>query len=126
VSNRVLARSLVSFQACLDNPDTTDIVVNRPGEVGVKTGGAWSWYDEPFLTYDRLDAIAILTAFHTGQDIDEVHPLCSTTLPNGERLQICRSPVTAPGTISLSIRRPPSFGRHWARASSSARRRRRR
>ena len=109
MSSRVLASSLEPFQPFLDVPGTTDIVVNRPGEIGVETNGVWHWHDEPFLTYDRLEAIAILTAFHTGQDIDDVHPLCATTLPGGERVQVCRPPVTAPGTISLSIRRPPSF-----------------
>ena len=109
MSSRVLAHCLAPFQGFLAQENTTDIVVNRPGEIGVKAGGTWSWHDETFLTYDRLDAIAILCAYHTGQDIDEVHPLCATTLPTGERLQICRFPVTAPGVISLSIRRPPSF-----------------
>lgn len=109
MSSRVLATFLAPFQPFLDDHGTTDIVVNKPGEIGVETNGVWHWHAEPYLTYDRLESIAILTSFHTGQDIDDIHPLCATTLPSGERVQACRPPVTAPRTISLSIRRPPSF-----------------
>ncbi|MGH7116043.1 MAG: ATPase, T2SS/T4P/T4SS family, partial [Stellaceae bacterium] len=34
------------------------------------------------------------------------HPICMTTLPDGQRCTLLRPPVTAPGTISLTIRIP--------------------
>ena len=41
----------------LTQESTTDIVVNRPGEIGVKAGGTWSWHDETFLTYQPVDEV---------------------------------------------------------------------
>ena len=56
---RVLLAPLAQF---LEDPGTTEIVVNRPGEVGVERQGQWVWYEQPKLTFDRLDAIATLAA----------------------------------------------------------------
>ena len=100
---RVLLTPLAQF---LDDPGTTEIVVNRPGEVGVERQGHWAWYERPDLTFDRLDAIATLAAAMSQQDVGPAHPLCATVLPDGQRLQVCRPPAVAAGTISLTIRRP--------------------
>jgi len=75
----------------------------------VESAGVWSWYQEPSLTFDWLDSLGILAAFDSGQDITPTHPLCGAALPDGERIQICRPPATGIGTISITIRRPPSF-----------------
>ena len=109
MSNRALRHLLTPFLPFLANPETTEVVVNRPGEIGVESGGVWSWHQEPSLTFDRLDAIGMLAAFNSGQDIAPTHPLCGAALPDGERIQVCRPPATRPGTISITIRRPPSF-----------------
>ena len=84
------------------------VVVNRVGEIGAEIAGQWHWKEDTSLTFDALDAIATLAAFNSGQDISPSHPLCGATLPGGERIQICRPPATR-NTISLAIRRPPSF-----------------
>ena len=63
----------------------------------------------PTLTYHRLDAIATLCAAMSQQDVGPDRPLCASTLPDGQRVQICRPPAVAAGTISLTIRRPSSF-----------------
>ena len=109
MSSRTLRHLLAPFQPFLANPETTEVVVNRPGEIGVESAGVWSWYQDPSLTFDRLDALGILAAFDSGQDIAPTHPLCGAALPDGERIQVCRPPATRPGTISITIRRPPSF-----------------
>jgi type IV secretion system protein VirB11 len=109
MSSRALRHLLTPFQPFLANPETTEVVVNRPGEIGVESAGVWSWYQEPSLTFDWLDSLGILAAFDSGQDITPTHPLCGAALPDGERIQICRPPATGIGTISITIRRPPSF-----------------
>lgn len=106
MSSRTLAHLLAPFAPFRTDPRVTDIVVNRPGEVGVEKAGEWHWFTEPSLTYERLDAIGILCAFQTDQDVDARRPLCDTILPGGERLKICRPPAVPQGTISLSIRVP--------------------
>jgi type IV secretion system protein VirB11 len=89
--------------------EVTEVVVNRPGEVGVERRSGWSWHEAPALTYTRLDAIATLCASLSQQDIGPESPLCASVLPDGQRVQICRPPVVASGTLSLTIRRPSSF-----------------
>jgi type IV secretion system protein VirB11 len=99
------------IQPLLDDDRTTEVVVNKPGEVGVEQDGRWSWFDRPGLTFDKLDAIGILAAAMTSREVDSVQPLCTSTLPDGERIQICRPPATLPDRISLTIRKPATFAR---------------
>jgi type IV secretion system protein VirB11 len=99
------------IQPFLDDHRTTEVVVNRPGEIGVEQDGRWSWFDRPGLTFDKLDAIGILAAAMTSREVDSVQPLCTSTLPGGERIQICRPPATLPDRISLTIRKPATFAR---------------
>jgi type IV secretion system protein VirB11 len=93
----------------LADPKATDIVINRPGEIGVERHGDWSWYDIADMTYARLDAIATLSAALSQQDLGPDRPLCGSVLPDGQRVQICRPPVVSAGSISLTIRRPSEF-----------------
>ena len=44
MSSRALRHLLTPFQPFLANPETTEVVVNRPGEIGVESAGVWSWY----------------------------------------------------------------------------------
>lgn len=98
---------LKPIAAPLADADVTEIVVNRPGEMGVEQrGSGWSWHDVPELSFARLDAVATLCASLSQQDVGPEHPLCGASLPDGQRVQICRPPAVAAGTISLTIRRP--------------------
>jgi type IV secretion system protein VirB11 len=99
------------IQPFLNDPLTTEVVVNKPGEVGVEQAGKWSWFDRPALTFDTLDAIGILAAAMTSREVDSTQPLCTSTLPGGERIQICRPPATLPDRISLTIRKPATYAR---------------
>lgn len=108
---RPLRAMLKPFQAALANGGTTEIVVNRPCEFAVESAGRWTWYDAPELTFDRLDQIGILAASMSGKDVDGAHPLAEATLPDGERIHVCRPPATSPGVISLTIRRPSAVAR---------------
>lgn len=105
-----LRRLLAPLARHLAEPDVTEVVVNRPGEVGVERRAAgWSWHDAPELDFARLDAVATLAAALSQQDVGPERPLAATVLPDGERLQICRPPAVAAGTLSLTVRRPPGF-----------------
>lgn len=89
----------------LEDPATEEICVNKPGEVFVRQRGVFTQHALP-LTYTDLEDIAILAGALRKQDVGERHPLCSTELPNGERLQVCLPPSVPAGTVSLTIRRP--------------------
>jgi type IV secretion system protein VirB11 len=103
---RLLLEPVAEF---LKDPATTELVVNRPGEAAVERQGAWSWHELPELTFARLDAIATLCAALSQQDVGPERPLCAAVLPDGERVQVCRPPAVAAGTLSLTVRRPNSF-----------------
>lgn len=104
-----LNHNIAPFREHLQDNGVTDIVVNKPGEIGVEKAGRWSWYDEPWLTYERLWAISIVAAYETGQNISQWQPIVTTNMPDGERLHVCRPTVTGQGMISFTIRRPPGF-----------------
>lgn len=101
---RLMTSPIAAFLA--DAP-TTEVVVNRPGEVGVERRGQWTWHAVPEFNFDRLDGIATLAAAMMKQDVGPDRPLCGSFMPDGERIQICRPPVTANGILSLTIRKPP-------------------
>ncbi len=105
----ILRSLLAPFDDARANPATTEIVINRCGEYGVEADGEWSWYQDDRLDFDYLEAIAIHAAYNSGKDISLAHPLCLTTLPDNERITICRPDATLPGVISFTIRRQPSF-----------------
>ena len=104
---RTLRLMTAPISGFLADADTTEVVINRPGEVGVERRGQWSWHNLPELDFARLDAIATLAAAMMKQDVGPDLPLCGSFMPDGERIQICRPPATADGIVSLTIRKPP-------------------
>ena len=102
----VLDHYLAPLQPLLEPEDVTELVVNRPGEVGVERSGRWAWRDVPQLTEAWLRTFAVAAAAFTRQDVGPDRPICSTVLPGGERCQIVLPPVVPEGTVSLTIRRP--------------------
>jgi type IV secretion system protein VirB11 len=101
-----LRHLLAPVRDVLDDPATTEVVVQRPGEVGIEQHGQWSWRNLEAFDFRRLDAIGLLAGSLLSKPFDPAHPICMTTLPDGQRCTLCRPPVTAPGTISVTIRIP--------------------
>ena len=90
----------------LQRDGVTEVVVNKPYELGLETSGAWTWHQIQSLDFDTLMAIAHTAAAFTSQDIGEDAPICSTVLSSGERLQIVVPPTVPEGTVSLTLRKP--------------------
>lgn len=97
---------LAPLQPLLDRPDITELVINRPGEAAVEAAGGWTWHDLPQVDHAWLRNLATVCAGFTKQDISEQHPVCSTILPSGERVQIVVPPAVPAGTVSFTIRKP--------------------
>jgi type IV secretion system protein VirB11 len=90
----------------------TDVVVNRPGEIGVERNRRWEWHDDARLDFSWLESLSQrLAHFSGGQEISRAKPFCSAVLPGGERAQIVRPPAVIVGQFSLTIRKPPA--RAW-------------
>nr|WP_314187883.1 P-type DNA transfer ATPase VirB11 [uncultured Brevundimonas sp.] len=102
----VLEHYLAPLRPLLAQDDVTELVINRPGEVGIEQGGRWRWHEEPLLTEAWLRTLAVAAAAFTKQDVSDARPICSTTLPGDERCQIVLPPAAPTGTVSLTIRKP--------------------
>ncbi len=106
----VLEHYLAPLQRCLETAGVTELVINRPGELGLERAGRWEWRSAPELTATWLTTLARAAAAFTAQDIGEATPICSTVLPQGERCQIVLPPAAE--AVSLTLRKPSprSFG----------------
>lgn len=89
--------------------DVTEVVVNKPCEAWTETRAGWHLHkNQHALTFEHLRQLANLIAYSTAQSIDEADPLCSASLPTGERVQVLIPPAVKAGTVSLTIRKPSS------------------
>lgn len=104
----LLLTYLAPIQPFIDGDGVTEVVINRPGELAVETREGWRWHNVPQLTADWLGHLAIMAAGWTDQNVNETYPVCSTTLPKGERCQIVIPPAVPTGTASFTIRKPSS------------------
>lgn len=90
----------------LDKDGVTEVIINKPNEVAVERRGEWQWYDVKELDLDWLQDWGNLMANYTKQDLTKNTPLCSTSLPTGERVQIVAPPAVETGYFSIAIRKP--------------------
>jgi type IV secretion system protein VirB11 len=90
----------------LDDPDLTELCINRPHEAYVETRGGWQFRPLPRVDFEWCLRFAKLVANSTQQRVDASAPLLSASLPSGERVQIVMPPATTSGCIAISIRRP--------------------
>lgn len=102
----VLVHQLAPLQRLLEPDDVTEVVINRPFEVGVERAGGWEWHDVPELSIEWLRTLATTAAAFTTQDVSDTKPICSTVLPGNERCQIVIPPAVPEGTVSVTIRKP--------------------
>lgn len=90
----------------LNDPEVTEICVNRPFEVWCERNNVWEKHEVPELSLDTLRALGVATAKFAVNDISDNRPILSAILPGGERIQIVLPPACEHGTISLTIRKP--------------------
>lgn len=100
----VLDHYLAPLLGCLEPGDVTELVVNRPGELGLERAGGWEWRAAPDLSATWLSTLARAAAAYTVQDVTDEAPICSTVLPQGERCQIVLPPAAE--QVSLTLRKP--------------------
>src|SRR6478609_3572879 len=101
-----LELTLRALRPLLNNPEVTELCINRPGEAFVETRAGWRRESLPFADFDWCRRLAKLVANSTRQRIEEESPLLSASLPSGERIQIVLPPATTAGCVAITIRRP--------------------
>jgi type IV secretion system protein VirB11 len=96
------------FAPLLEDPDVTELVINRAQRVLTENRLGWHGHDCHDLDFDRLMSFAVAVATLTNQEISAQHPVLSALLPGDARIQIVVPPVVPPRTVSVTIRRPSS------------------
>ena len=91
-NDAVLLHVTAPLRKYLDDERVTELVINRPGEVGIERRGGWTWESEPSLDFKNLMALATAAAAFTSQDVTRENPIVSTIFPTGERVQIIVPP----------------------------------
>ena len=104
MSDVALQQYLKPLSPFLDNPNVSEILVNKPGEVWIESEGKMYCERVNDLTYQHLTQFARLVASWTNQQIDKKKPLLSGSLPGGQRIQIVLPPACAKETVVISIR----------------------
>lgn len=102
----VLNAHLAPIRPLLDLDDVTELVINRPREVAIERSGGWEWHDVPELELEWLETLGNSIANFTMQQLNEAVPICSCSLPSGERVQLVSPPACDQGTYSITIRKP--------------------
>ena len=102
----VLDFHMAPLRAFLDADAITELVINQPGELAIETSKGWDWHSVPSLDLSWLDTIGNSVANFTHQSLTAETPICSTSLPTGERVQIVSPPACETGTYSVTIRKP--------------------
>jgi len=94
-----LESALEPLRPWLQDDSVVEICANQPGEIWVEVFGASSMIRHalPALSATMIRHIAERVAGHSGQSINEEHPLLSAALPSGERFQGVLPPATTNG-----------------------------
>ena len=104
--HRFLYKALEPLQPFLDDPKVVEISINKPEVCYVETLGEddMQRHDIEALTQQHIVEIAQRVAGASDQFVNSEHPILSTALPTGERIQIVLPPA-APEGGSISIRK---------------------
>ena len=94
------------FAMLLQQPDVTEVMVNRPGEIWIERAGqaVMRRIEAPEVDELLLGRLAAQIARTTHQGVNRESPLMAAMLPGGERVQMIGPPATRAGW-ALSIRR---------------------
>lgn len=102
-----LRTHLMPLQQWLDEPEVTEISVNRAREIWIAKQGEpyMERHDATKLTHEVLLELAQQVATSTEQEVSKEKPLLSAELPNGYRIQFVLPPAAGRNVV-LSIRKP--------------------
>ena len=95
---------LEPFRGWLAEPDVTELLVNRPGEVWIEQRGEMTRHDAPAVDDGLLQRLAEQVARVSHQGISRERPLLAAMLPNGARVQFV-APTATRAHWAVAIRR---------------------
>ena len=92
----------------LSEDGVTEVMVNRPGEIWVKSSNGLLKHNKKELTFQNCQALALALATLNDKKIDLKKPSDSVNLPDGQRGHVILSPAAEKNTVVFSIRKPSS------------------
>ena len=92
------------LQRLLDDPNVTEIMVNRMDQIYVERNGKLSLADVQFTSEDHLRRVIERIVSKVGRRIDESSPLVDARLEDGSRVNAVIPPLAVGGS-SLTIRK---------------------
>ena len=95
---------LEHFREWLDDPEVTELLVNRPGEIWIERPSGMARHDASSIDDRLLQRLAEQVARVTNQGINRERPLLAAMLPNGARAQFV-APSATRAHWALAIRR---------------------
>lgn len=95
---------LEPFAVWLADPEVTELLVNRPGEVWIERPGQMEAHEAPLIDDRLLSRLAEQVARISNQGISRERPLLAATLPSGDRVQFV-APSATRAHWALAIRR---------------------
>jgi len=104
-------RALKPFCRYIGNRDAKEIVINKPGEIGIEyPDGSWEFIEDPALNESQLNDVARVLANLAGQIFTPHDPMLSCKMPGGHRVQIIAGFNTPTGFVmAIRLRRPVQF-----------------
>ncbi len=94
------------LQYFLDDPQYTEIAVNRPFEIWTESSQGWQKHPAPRLDLALSARIANTFGNFNGFEIKPQNPICSGVMPDGQRGQIVVPSACERDTVAITIRRP--------------------
>ena len=95
---------LSAFQQWLDDPEVSESMVNRPGEILIERLGRIEFHNDSKIGDQLLQRLAEQVARVSNQGVSRERPLLAATLPNGHRVQFV-APSATRAHWALAIRR---------------------
>jgi type IV secretion system protein VirB11 len=103
-SDPFLEAYLEHFRNWLDDPEVTELLINRPGEIWIERPSGMERHEASGIDDRLLQRLAEQVARITNQGINRERPLLAATLPNGARVQFV-APSATRAHWALAIRR---------------------
>lgn len=102
MSMKALERHLEPFTNFLNDPDVTEICINKPFVLLFEKHRKFDACFMHGMDFSFLSSLAALVAEFNNKDFPSI--LISGTLPGGQRIQIVMPPAAEKGTVVISIR----------------------
>jgi type IV secretion system protein VirB11 len=90
----------------LNRDGITELIINRPNELFLERPTGWERIEDERLSLRALEQFANTLCIFNGKNINQLDPMHSVTLPDGERGHILIPPSCEQDTIVFALRKP--------------------